>query len=380
MKLNRRLAWQFLFGLTLSSLILLFIIFFFSHLITLILDSVYGKQNAHVPLVYQFLFFIIVIISGVIAVLGVGFLFGKILGGPLLHMLTWLQVMAQGSYNEPKDSQGKPGSQNKRGELKKTFRIYKEVIAAFQQLANILKQNEQERRKLEQTREEWMTGISHDLKTPLSTMKGYAELLASPKHNWNEEEIHSFAEIIKERIDYTEELLSDFNLTFRLKNDALPLEKEEIDIVELTRIAVIDVENSLESREYNISFSTDTDELYYPTDRKLFKRALDNLLTNAITHNPQGTFINITVKKLEKNIGNQSGGLQIKIEDNGNGMDAETQNRLFDRYYRGRDTNCHYKGTGLGMAISKQVIHAHGGDISLFSAVGKGTVLKISLY
>ncbi|MDI3410550.1 histidine kinase dimerization/phospho-acceptor domain-containing protein [Bacillus sonorensis] len=94
-------------------------------------------------------------------------------------------------------------------------------------LTLILQKNKTESEQLERTREEWMTGVSHDLKTPLSVIKGYTILLSSEKHEWNHEKVQDFANIMNERVEYMEELIEEFNLTFRLKNDALPIKKKK---------------------------------------------------------------------------------------------------------------------------------------------------------
>ena len=100
-------------------------------------------------------------------------------------------------------------------------------------------------------------------------------------------------------------------------------------------------------------------------------RAFSNLLVNSIVHNPPGT--KITVQLAEGQMA------EIQIADNGSGMDEEDTKHLFDRYYRGTSTDTHVGGTGLGMAIVKQIITAQGGSVQVESEPGKGTVFLVRL-
>ena len=92
---------------------------------------------------------------------------------------------------------------------------------------------------------------------------------------------------------------------------------------------------------------------------------MDNLIANAIKYNPSGTTITVSISPIEQHL------LSIKIEDDGVGMDNETLDKLFYRYYRGTNTSDSGSGTGLGMAITKQLVQLHGGSINVKSTVTK---------
>ncbi|MCL6627949.1 MAG: ATP-binding protein, partial [Alicyclobacillus shizuokensis] len=128
-----------------------------------------------------------------------------------------------------------------------------------------------------------------------------------------------------------------------------------------------------------VLFESEVDDLIYPLDAKWITRALDNLLVNASLHNPDGTTISVEVRPLRKD-GFRYPGVCIEIRDNGTGMDEETVAHLFDRYYRGTNTSeKQVRGSGLGTAIAKQLIEAHGGHISVDSALGRGTSIVVEL-
>ncbi len=315
-------------------------------------------------------FMIFNLIGWIFLVFLVAVLFSIWLGNPLFYIWKWLQRLSQGIYTEPVGRTGRPISLNRSGRMKRSFQTYREVIGALQRLTQTLKQNEIERAKLEKTREEWLTGVSHDLKTPLSTIKGYIDILAAKKYQLNEAELDQILETVSQRIGYIEELLADFTLTFQLKNNALPLHREKENIVELVRESVIELVNHPEADAYDIQFEPMVDEVIDCVDKKWYKRAIDNLLGNAFLHNPKGTRVVVTIDQWEK-------GYEIVIADNGKGMDEETKARLFERYFRGTHSGSEIQGSGLGMAIAYQLIGIHDGKIRLQSALGQGTVIRI---
>jgi signal transduction histidine kinase len=208
--------------------------------------------------------------------------------------------------------------------------------------------------------------------TARSSVKGYADLPAEEQYDWEPAEIRRYAGVIRDKAHYMEQLIADLNLTFRLKNEALPLQLAEHDLVEVVRQTVIDVMNDPCSEAYALSFQPFVDRVMVRLDKEWFQRALHNLLANAVTHNPPGTEVKVSVQS-------ETDRMVIVVEDDGQGMDQETQGMLFERYYRGTNTAKHSQGTGLGMAIAKQLIEAHGGEIHISSQVGRGTKISVCL-
>jgi two-component system, OmpR family, sensor kinase len=317
--------------------------------------------------VYLFCFW-----GNILLVLAIAALFGYQMGRPMVHMMVWLQRLAQGDYQEPTNKKGWPKSRKANGSLRRSYRIYREVIESLKDLTKILRQNDERRRRLEKTREDWIAGVSHDLRTPLSSVKGYADLLAEEQYDWKPAEIRRYAGVIRDKAHYMEQLIADLNLTFRLKNAALPLQLAEHDLVEVVRQTVIDVMNDPCSEAYALSFQPFVDRVMVRLDKEWFQRALHNLLANAVTHNPPGTEVKVSVRA-------ETDRMVIVVEDDGQGMDEETQGMLFERYYRGTNTAKRSQGTGLGMAIAKQLIEAHGGEIHISSQIGRGTKISVWL-
>ena len=123
----------------------------------------------------------------------------------------------------------------------------------------------------------------------------------------------------------------------------------------------------------NIEFESDRQELIVSIDPDLFRRAIQNIIINALIHNPPDTEIKIVIGKSAANV------VFISIRDNGSGMNEAEQAKLFNRYYRGTNTGEKPEGSGLGLAIAKQIVVLCGGNISVKSSTDIGTEFIITL-
>lgn len=292
-------------------------------------------------------------------------------GQPLFLFVLWLEKLGKGHYEEVLSAMLEQKVFTRNGKIRRKYKLYEAVITAFREMAEKLQRAEDDRKRLELTREEWMTGISHDLRTPLTSVQGYAHMLESDQYEWSKEELQEIGGTIREKGDYMLKLVEDFSLAFQLKNAALPLKREETYINELVNKVVHLVGQDRPERKDSITFDFKGKRpLIASVDRRLFERMLLNLLYNALTHNPDETTITISLFKKEKDA-------HIILKDNGVGMDEDTKSLLFERYYRGINTNEKVDGTGLGMSISKGIVKAHGGTIDVASAPNKGTTITL---
>nr|WP_275695531.1 HAMP domain-containing sensor histidine kinase [Fredinandcohnia sp. SECRCQ15] len=218
-----------------------------------------------------------------------------------------------------------------------------------------------------------MTGISHDLRTPLATIQGYGHMLESGHYEWSGQELEDMGKTIREKGTYMLGLVEDFSLAFQLKNNKIPLVIEKVDVNKTVHHLVLDYVNDVTIKNVSFSFEKRSDQdLLIHGDVKMISRALDNLLYNAVKHNPDGTRVIVSTNL----VGNE---VFIKIEDNGIGMDEETRNNLFDRYYRGTNTEEKTDGAGLGLSITKAIIESHNGTIDVVSSLGLGTKFILRL-
>ena len=309
----------------------------------------------------------------ILCIVVVGSWYALRVGKPLLHMVSWIERLAKGQYVEPPSRKGRRVGMTRKGKWKRSFAVYKDMFDALGHLSETLRMNEQRQKDMERTREEWISGLSHDLKTPLSSIFGYAAILETEAYEWAKGEVGQFGRTIREKADYMNGLIEDLNLTYRLKNNALPLVKESIEVVETIRRITVDMVNDPGADEHLIEFRAFVPSLRAEVEPTYFRRIVVNILANAIKHTPGGTRVLVSVSALET-----SSGFAVAISDNGPGMDEQTQDNLFERYYRGGHTEEDVSGTGLGMAIAKQLVLAHDGEIAVESKPGSGTTVTMT--
>lgn len=250
--------------------------------------------------------------------------------------------------------------------------IFRGVYGALNQMDREIRHSNKVREDTEQARREWIANITHDLKTPLSPVKGYAELLANGSE-FDYQTVQDYGAIILKNVDHTEKLINDLKLTYQLDSGAIPYNPQEVRITRFLKELVIDIVNNPEYSERDIEFESNSPDLIAHIDTDLFRRAVQNLVINAIVHNPADTKVQICVEAASQNA------LYIFIRDNGIGISYEAQAELFKRYYRGTNTKESPEGTGLGLAIAKQIVVLHGGDITVKSSLGAGTEFAIYL-
>ncbi|MCM3747058.1 HAMP domain-containing histidine kinase [Paenibacillus pasadenensis] len=291
---------------------------------------------------------------------------------PLLLFAGWFERMGRGQYDQVLTAKDKRKIFRRDGKMRIRYRLYKEVIESFYQMTFKLAQSEKERGRLEKAQADWMSGISHDLRTPLSTIQGYGYMLESLPEQWSQEELRTMGTTIREKGDYMLELISDFSMIHQLRQGDSIMELRETDLDELVRYSVLKYVNDTTMSEYHFHYNGKERPLRIQADETWLHRLMDNLLSNAVKHNPPGVDVTVSIGALNNMA-------CIRVIDNGRGMDEETLHHLFNRYYRGTNTNESTAGSGLGMSIAKTIVEAHNGNIQVQSELGQGTKIEILL-
>ena len=256
-------------------------------------------------------------------------------------------------------SHGKPSHLDEQGELA-------EINAGLNRAADYM-------RKKDNTRAEWIHGVSHDIRTPLSIVLGYASELeddcALPQ------EARKQAGIIRRESEKMKRLIDDLNLTTKLEYALQPVRFKDVDWVETGRQAVSEVLNSGLDSRYEIVFAEmqPGHSIHLWGDDGLLRRMLDNLLRNSITHNPQGC-------KIELSVGEKNGNCLCTISDDGVGIAPEFLKAL----NRGDDIASSQDSDGkaehgLGLKLVTQIVKAHRGSISFSGNTPQGLKVRISL-
>jgi len=246
---------------------------------------------------------------------------------------------------------------------------FSDIYDSLNTLDTEIKASDRLQEQTEKMRKEWIANITHDLKTPLSPIKGYAEILQ--EHGTKtEEQCERYARIMLKNVTYMETLIDDLKLTYQLENGMIPLERQEQNFIRFIKELIIDILNNPEYECRTIHFEATEETVLIAFDQTLLTRAFQNLITNAFVHGDENTEITLQTSVSDTI-------LQIVVSDNGKGMTAEETGLLFQRYYRGTNTEHKPEGTGLGLAITKSIVELHGGTISVSSIPGIGTAFKI---
>lgn len=250
--------------------------------------------------------------------------------------------------------------------------IFSEVYGALNKMDMEIRNSDKIQEETDRVRNEWITNITHDLKTPLSPIKGYAELLTS-NAEIDKATMQEYGGIILKNVNHTEKLINDLKLTYQLDSGSMPFNPQFVKLARYMKELVIDIVNDPAFKDRNIVFESNAQDIEICIDTDLFRRAMNNLIINALTHNPPETKVTISIDT------NSEKEACVYISDNGKGMSDEEQAELFNRYYRGTNTKEKPEGSGLGLAIAKQIINLHNGNIHVKSELNEGTQFTIIL-
>lgn len=235
--------------------------------------------------------------------------------------------------------------------------VLSEISSNINHTSGILQEQKEQLRKKETARANWIAGVSHDIRTPLSMVMGYAGQLES-SCNLSEAERKKAAVIVKQS-KRIKNLINDLNLASKLEYDMQPLMMKQENAVALVRQVVVDFMNMNIEDRFPIEWKTD-DELTscsISADKDLLKRAISNLIQNSINHNENGCTIYVSVVTDNNNC-------IISVADNGVGASDEQIEKLNNTpHYMVCDTNTTEQRHGLGLLIVKQIMDGHNGTV-----------------
>lgn len=219
----------------------------------------------------------------------------------------------------------------------------------------------------ENLQKEFINNVSHEIKTPVSSIEGFAKFLKDK--NLTDEEREEYTNIIIEEAKRLENLTGKILKLSKLNNQEVITNKQEIDIAEQIRKAISLLEPKWSKKDIKINVSLD--EKVFLGDEDLIYQVLVNIIDNAIKFSNEGGSIDIKVYEKDKNI-------IVKIKDHGIGMKEEELEKVYDRFYQ-IDKSHSKEGSGLGLAIVKRIVELSEGKIEIKSKENKGTTVTVKL-
>lgn len=300
--------------------------------------SNYNQLHASVlRFVFSILFFV--------AAMAIG---GRLISGkvasPIASLQEATQRIAQGDFTVRLPAAGDD-------ELNSLMRNFNDMVEALA--------------RTEYLQKDFISNVSHEFKTPIASIQGFAKLLQSPE--LDEESRREYTDIIAEESERLSHLSR--NLLRLSSLDRLPTtEAAPFALDEQLRRVVVQLEPTWEPLQ--IDWELDLSPTTLTAHEELLAEVWINLISNAIKFSPQGGVIQISCYATDQ--------VFVEVTDHGCGMDEQTQRRIFDRFYQG-DTSHSREGSGLGLCIAKKIVTQSGGEIQVRSIPGKGSTFRVTL-
>jgi signal transduction histidine kinase len=247
---------------------------------------------------------------------------------------------------------------------------FTEIKDSFNYMAERLQTSEREREEVEKSKKRMIMDISHDLKTPITSIAGYSKALCEGMVE-DEESRKKYLTYIFDKAIRMTKLIDDLFRFSKMEDSEFRLNKQPSDIVEFLREIIASNYGEIEAKEIELDIELPQEQIICSFDKIELDRALTNIITNMVKYNPKGTEAFIELVKEDC--------IKIKIGDKGIGMSKDLEASVFDAFVRGESARKTDGGTGLGLAISKKIVELHGGKIHLETEEGKGSIFTIEL-
>ncbi|MDQ0197027.1 two-component system histidine kinase PnpS [Neobacillus ginsengisoli] len=243
--------------------------------------------------------------------------------------------------------------------------VWKGVLLVFHDITEL--------KKLEQMRKDFVANVSHELKTPVTSIKGFTETLLDGAMD-NKETLEAFLSIILKESDRLQTLIQDLLDLSKIEQQGFELAIQEFDLRVLLEEVITMLNGKAEAKEIQIELISKQENVLIQGDVNRLKQVFINLIANAITYTPSGGFVKVILLEHRETV-------RIHVKDSGVGIDKEEIPRIFERFYRvDRARSRNSGGTGLGLAIVKHLVEAHRGMINVRSDVGEGSEFIIELH
>lgn len=302
------------------------------------------------------------VLSGLVALLvsiGVAFLIARSVAKPLQRIAGATEAMAQGNYDE---------------ELNITS------PDEVRRLADRFNLMAQEVKASRQAQRDFVANVSHDLKTPLTSIQGFSQAILDGAAE-DEQARNRAAQVINEEAGHMARLVDDLLDLARIEAGQAVMARDPVDLGELLRGCMEKMALRAQRGEVTLDLQLD-DNPMVNGDRDRLAQVFTNLLDNALSHTPPQGRVVLAARSVAEEVGKRGQEArtvaEITVSDTGAGIPPEELPRIFERFYRGDKSRTKGgRGAGLGLAIAKEIVQAHGGHIEVESVVGLGTKFTI---
>ncbi|HHU05310.1 MAG TPA: HAMP domain-containing histidine kinase [Clostridiales bacterium] len=277
---------------------------------------------------------------------------------PLKKLCDGTRLLREGDYSVRVDLRLK----NEFAELQNTFN---DMAARIEHEISMRKKSEEDRRRL-------ILDISHDLKNPMSSIQGYAELLIQ-KTGMGERERKEHLEVIVNNSKRANRLLTELFELSRMDSPEFSLNHERTDICEHLRQICGELVPQLEREGFKYEFDIPEESVFAMLDTDRFSRIIHNLANNAMRHNPPGTQVSVSLTV-------QNNQIVIDFSDDGAGIPEHLKETIFRPFVRADESrNSKTGGSGLGLSIAKRIAEAHRGDLTLLRGEDRGSTFRVMI-
>ncbi|MCC7363563.1 MAG: HAMP domain-containing histidine kinase [Dehalococcoidia bacterium] len=290
-------------------------------------------------------------IIGVVAALVLGFLLSQSVAAPLRNIARAARSVARGNYRQRVPATGP--------------REVRDLATNFNRMT-------EEVQRSQQTLRDFLANISHELKTPLTSIRGFGTAIADGTID-DPAGITRSATIICDESNRVLRLVEELLDLSRIESGQVSMRQEDVDLTEL--LEHVHEVFALRSEENGVAVEVESvGNTRIRGDYDRLEQVLNNLLDNALRHTPRGGTVRVQSREV------QQGLVQVAVTDNGPGIPQDDIPHLFERFYRANGTGTKpAKGYGLGLAITREIVRAHGGDIWVTSESGRGTSFVFTL-
>ncbi len=296
--------------------------------------------------------------AALVIALTISYFVSKSMTSPIREMKEIAQRLASGDFSRKVRIKNK----DELGELAKSLNT----------MADELQSKIENLKRLDRVRTDFVANVSHELKTPLTLIKGYIETLEDKAIN-DTEKAGKFVSIIKEHTNRLSNIIDDLLSLSELELSRDSIVKSEFDLKSLIDDIVLGFGHALAAKQQKLTLEVQGQDFKISADRDKIEQVFVNLIDNSIKYTGESGKIEICLDR-------QNGEVVVTVEDNGIGIPREDLDRVFERFYRvDKARSRQLGGTGLGLGIAKHIVLAHKGEIRIESDVNRGTKVFVTL-